>query len=476
MKKLVLTFPNQKWHKFDMATTWDMAPTTLCLLATMVKDVVEVKIIDTNSYNMSEEQFSAEIAAYRPDYVGISQMTTEYGKTLNVAADLVKGVDPSIITIAGGVHVTTLPREIMANENIDYGCRGEGDYLLPDLLKYLEGQGPLPTKGLIYRENGEIIVQERLQVEDMAALPWPNYDLVKLEDYLNSQERYGPNRLPELPGYTLLMSRGCPFDCTFCQVRDINGLKIRTRDPVETVNHLAFLKERYGIKSVQILDDNLFAHKRVSKAFMRELIAQRLDLKWICSAFAIFALDDEMLELMRDSGCVGVNCAIESGNERVLRDIIKKPIKDLSAVPAKIAQIKEHGIFVIANFIIGSPGETWEEIRDTVRFAESCNADYVKIFVAVMLEGTPMFEMALEQGALEIIPNEDRQIQWRYSQLTSPDWTAKDVSILRAYEWDRINFAPDRMARNVEIWGMSVEEINAIRKQTRDTLQFAEFT
>jgi anaerobic magnesium-protoporphyrin IX monomethyl ester cyclase len=470
MKKLILTYPNQRWHKFDMATTWSIAPTTLCLLGGIAKDVVEVKIVDANRYDMSREQFRGEIDSYRPDYVGISVLTSEYGDTLDVAADLVKSVDPGIVTICGGVHVTTLPYEVMRNPKVDYGCRGEGDYLLRDLMLYLEGRGPFPRKGLIYRENGEIKVQERAQVEDMKSLPWPDYDLVRLEDYVNSQERYGPNRLPELPGITVVMTRGCPYGCTFCQVERIAGKKIRAADPVSVVAHLAFLKERYGIRSIQILDDNLFAHKEVAKTLMREMIAKQLGIKWICSSFALFALDDEMLDLMHDAGCIGVNCAIESGNERVLREIIRKPIKDLVAVPRKIAKIRARGIFVIANFIIGSPGETWEEIRETIRFAENCGADYVKLFVAVMLPGTPMHDMAVDLGALAV-PKGELKVQWRHSQLSSPEWTARDISILRAYEWDRINFSPERIERVAEIWGMPLDEINRIRKQTRDSLQ-----
>jgi radical SAM superfamily enzyme YgiQ (UPF0313 family) len=381
----------------------------------------------------------------------------------------VKAVDSAIVTVAGGVHVTTLPEQVMANPNVDYACRGEGEYLLRDLLLYLQGRGPLPDKGLIYREAGQTRVQERVQVEDMGALPWPDLGLVRLEDYVNSHERYGPNRFPELPGITLVMSRGCPYGCTFCQVDQIAGRKIRARDPVEVVHHLECLKERYGIRSIQILDDNLFAHKKVAKTLMGEIIDRRLDIKWICSSFALLALDDEMLDLMHASGCVGVNCAIESGNERVLREIIRKPIKDLAAVPARIAEIKARGIYVIANFIIGSPRESWEEIRETIRFAETCGADHIKLFVAVMLPGTAMYQMAMDQSALAV-SGDAREIQWRYSQLNSPDWTAKDVSILRAYEWDRINFAPERIDRVAAIWGMPVEDLKYIRKQTRDTL------
>ena len=127
-------------------------------------------------------------------------------------------------------------------------------------------------------------------------------------------------------------------------------------------------------------------------------------------------------------------------------------------------------MFVIANFIIGLPGETWEEIRQTIRFAENCNADYVKIFVAVPLIGTRMYDMAVKMGALEAI-HDEVVVDWRYSQIKSEEWTAKDISILRAYEWDRINFAPDRIGKVAEIWGISIEELRELRKKTRDSLR-----
>jgi len=199
------------------------------------------------------------------------------------------------------------------------------------------------------------------------------------------------------------------------------------------------------------------------------MIKRKLNLKWICPGVALFLLNDEILDLMRDSGCVGVNIAIESGNKRVLKEIVNKPIKDLNAIPRIIENIKSRGIYCLANFIIGFPGETWDEIRETISFAERCGADYVKIFVAVPLYGTMLYKRALEMGALTC-GDEGPKVDWRYSQIKSDEWTAKDVSILRAYEWDRINFSKEKINRTAELWGMPVEELNKIRKETRDKL------
>ena len=196
-----------------------------------------------------------------------------------------------------------------------------------------------------------------------------------------------------------------------------------------------------------------------------------LGLKWSVAGFPIFCADDELIDLMVEAGCVGVNIAIESGNPRVRREIVGKPIKNLDEIPAKIERIKSRGMFVVSNFIIGLPGESWQEILDTIDYAEHCGADYVKFFVAVPLKGTKMWNMAAEIGAFDF-GDGGPQVEWRVSQLRGPDWTAQDVSILRVYEWDRINFGRHRISRTAEIWGLPPGELDKIRLETREKLHF----
>ena len=129
-KRLALVVPNQLWHKFDLITTWNIPPRTLCQLGACVEDIVDVKIIDAQNDKMSIEEFQKEITNYNPDFVGLSVLSTEYADTLDQAARAVKKVTPDAIVIAGGVHVTTKYYDVMKNPDVDYACRGEGDYLL----------------------------------------------------------------------------------------------------------------------------------------------------------------------------------------------------------------------------------------------------------------------------------------------------------------------------------------------------------
>ena len=152
-----------------------------------------------------------------------------------------------------------------------------------------------------------------------------------------------------------------------------------------------------------------------------------------------------------------------------MKDIVQKPIR-LTTVPPLIKKITDTGMYVYANFIIGFPGESWAEVRETIHFAENCGADYVKIFVAVPLKDTKMWDMGRQLGVLHA-DSDDYSPDWRFANITSDEWTAKDITILRAYEWDRINFSnQEKRKRMVELWGMSEDELFDIRKKTRDAV------
>ena len=471
MKKLLLVYPNQKWQKFDN-TTWNLNPATLCLLAAMVKDIVNIKIIDAQFYDLTEEAFAKELIKFNPHYVGISSLTSEYGDILHTTAKLVKDFNPNIITIAGGIHPTIEYNDVIKDINIDYIIRGEGEYTLRNLINYLNGNDVFPTKGIVFKNlQGKVVVQNHVLVENIAELPWPDYSYINLEDYIYAGPRIGPLKAPEFPYMRLIVTRGCPIGCSFCQVETISGKKVRARDPEDVVNELLHYKEKYGIKSLIFDDDNMMANKNFFYGMLEKMIEKKLELKFIIEAFAIFTLTDKMLDLMKKAGCVGVNVAIESGNERVLKEIVLKPVK-LSSVKDKITQMKKHEMFVLANFIIGFPGETWNEIRETIRFAETCSADYVKIFVALPLKGTKLWNIASQLGVLTN-SEDNMKVDWRYSQIKSDEWTAKDISILRAYEWDRINFSTeDKIEKMSKLWGISIVELNKIRKETRDSINF----
>lgn len=470
INRIMLVYPNQRWHKYDLTTTWNLSPYTLCMLATMLQDKYEIKIVDAQFYNMSEEQFKKEVQDFQPDCVGISVLSSEYASILDITAAIIKETNKDIITIAGGVHVTTQYYRVLENKDINYAVRGEGEYVLSDLLAYLNGEATFPGKGVVFRNGGgNITALPPDLIRDLDALPLPNYDLVDYPAYTNTGPRYGVDSVHLYPYARLLTSRGCPFGCSFCQVESISGKKWRMRSPEKVVDELAFLKAKYGIKAFIFEDDNPFGQKKRTKEMLCLIKERDLNLKWKAAGVAVFLMDEEIFKLMAETGCQMIGIAVESGTERILKQVIKKPV-DLKKVPAMIKMAQKYGLYVAANFIIGFPGETWDEILQTVRFAETCGADYCKIYPANPLVGTKLFDMAKE---LNLIVGDPNKVDWRYGRIKSSEFSPKDISILRVYEWDRINFSdPRKREQTANIMGITVEELNEIRKATRDNLTF----
>ena len=189
---------------------------------------------------------------------------------------------------------------------------------------------------------------------------------------------------------------------------------------------------------------------------------------WTSIATAVFRLNEEIIDLMVESGCRYIDIAIESGTERVTRDIVLKPL-DFDHAIKMVAYARKKGLFVAANFIIGFPTETWEEIRQTINFAEEINVDYAKIFVALPLRNTEMFDLAKRTNSIQI-DTFDAESMWTVGGIIkSNSWSADDLTILRAYEWDRINFSdPIKLKKTADRMGISVEELNTIRRRTLD--------
>src|SRR3989338_4429145 len=168
INRVMLVYPNQRWHKYDLTTTWNLSPYILCLLAAMLRNKYELKIVDAQFYNMTEKQFEKEVRNFKPDCVGISILSSEYASILDTAAAIVKEINKDIVTISGGVHVTTQYYRVLENKDIDYAVRGEGEYVLRDFLAYLNSEGTFPEKGIVFQnENGGVTALPPHIVQDL---------------------------------------------------------------------------------------------------------------------------------------------------------------------------------------------------------------------------------------------------------------------------------------------------------------------
>lgn len=462
--KVLLTIPNQAWGG---DAVWSIHPYSMCALIAILRQYgCEADLLDANVDALSKEETRSRISEYRPDIVGVSVLSDSYREAGFTMSRLAKQTVPRCTVIMGGVFVTTRPKKAMLCPEVDYGVVGEGEHVLVELLDYLTGKvDKLPSEGIAFRENGEIRIRpQKTFITDLDALPMPDYSVIDYSKY-SMGFRKEVNAPRALPYGKLITSRGCPVGCCFCEVQHIAGRKVRSTSARRVIDEIQILVEEHGIKSLEFLDDQLLVPKKRFLEILRMLIEKDWDLVWNAHNVSVFYLDEELLDLMKASKCQFTSLAVESGSPRVLREIIKKPV-DIEHSMRMAEYCQKIGMDTCALFVIGFPGETWNEIRQTIRVAGEIATDYVKINIAVPFPGTPLFDMAVEAGAIH--PDVDFDtLSWGKAIMSTDEFTADQLQILRAMEWDRINFTdPERRDKIAKMMGITPEELDLIRRKT----------
>ncbi len=477
--KILLVSPNWKWCEEEKNVNYPFPPYNLCLLAAIVRDQKlcdDIKIVDAYVDDLKLSDLKSIIEEYKPDVMGTTVLMDQLCDAGHMVTRITKEVNKNIITIMGGVYVTMNSKRAIEDINLDYAVVGEGEYVFPDMIRYFRGeQKELPGKGLMYKKDGEIVFKTRSDfVTDMDSLPIPAWDLIDFPAYSDHVAReFSPDSPRDLPYVRLYTSRGCPFTCSFCQVPKIAGHAVRRQSAKRVLDELELITKKFGIKSFMNSDDNFLATgKENLRQFLHGLRDRKLGLTWIFEDVGVMHLTKEKIDWLADSGCNYMGFAIETGVERISRDLIAgKPLKkDHSIEMMRYAQSK--GIFCSSNFIIGFPTETWDEIRETIKFAGELDADYTRVHVLVPLKGTKMFEMVEDEGLLnDRYDHFNAKAVWKAGQIESRNYTSNDLTILKAMEWDRLNFSDAKKRKKICEWlRCTEEELLERRRQTIDSI------
>lgn len=474
IRKFMFIVPNTRWFG-KRCWFWFVAGVTI-LTPIIKKNGFEVEILEANVDNLTIEETKDRIRTFGPDAVGISNMSVEYWRQLHECAKLAKEVSPEIVTIVGGVHSTTMPERVMEDTNVDFVILNEGEERLPSLLRLLQsGEGFSSMNGLLYRDGDKVVkIQSDGWVTDLDSVSIPDYTIYKDSEkvFNSSQSAAGGVNTRRAPVAPITSSRGCPYKCCFCAGPITSGRQMRFRSPENVLQEIDMLVQNYGVKEIIFQDDEMFANKQRSREIIQMIKDRRYDLIWKNTNLSSWRLDYELIKLMKESGCYQITISPESGNERVLEEIIHKPAK-LETVRNVVKWCKDLGVEILCDFVIGLPGETWDEIRDTTNFAEELDADAVKFAVATPFPGTELFAIAVEKG---LFPKDydfytDHYLGFANPTIDTEHWSRQDLKMLRVMEWDRINFKTmAKKVRYAKVNGLTQEQLEKFRSDTRKNL------
>jgi len=351
-------------------------------------------------YGIDNLTIENRIREYNPDVVAISILYSSDLKSLYNIARIAKKVNNNIVVVAGGIHCTIYPREVLQESNnngapiIDFVIRGEGEYRFIEFLKNINiGLIDINSDGLCGYYNGQRFINNQIaRIEDLDALPFPAYHKLPMEKYFQFNIPFSP-----FPRGTRVMqiytSRGCPIGCTFCASTNFNK-KYIARNPENIVNEIQHYIDKYNIDEIQFADDNLTFSKSRSLELFRLL--KKLNIQWCTpNGIMINTLTDELLKSMFLSGLYQITLSIDSGSEKVLKEDHRKPVK-LGSIPDLINCLKENKILIHGTVVIGMPNETIEDIEDGLRFISDLELDSVGIFIAQALPGSELYETAVQ--------------------------------------------------------------------------------
>ena len=415
--KVMLVFPPTTVYGDDPSVPPVVQPLGLAYLgAYLEQNGHEVNIIDgrgsredithTPTYSrfgIPDEEILRQVEIFDPEVLGISNMYTAYSGDPHRIAELIKRKKPDLKIIFGGSHPSEFPELVMKDNNVDMVVKGEGEVTFTELLDKLEKKEPLTNiLGLTYRDGDRVIQNPpRERMSDIDSLPLPARHLLPMQNYLKESMNHG--FIMRKPAGAMVTSRGCPQKCVFCTVRAVWGRDWSGRHPSKVVDEIEFLQEKYNMREVSFLDDDLGRDIPRLAAICDEIIRRKVDIRWTTpNGVAHWLLNENLLDKMKASGCYRLTFGIESGNKET-RSFIKKKVP-LEQATRMITHAYKIGLWTICTFILGFPYETKEHMRDSISYAIDSGTDMAVFYLLLPHPTSDVYSVFKSEGLLNLDP------------------------------------------------------------------------
>jgi anaerobic magnesium-protoporphyrin IX monomethyl ester cyclase len=374
------------------------------------------------------------------DIIGFSAMFSAEWPIQRALINAARERFPNALFVAGGEHITALSEYSLRDcPALNVCVRGEGEHPFYELVEsWRERRDYTDVSGLAYLDaSGQFVVNGGLpRVKDVNTIPWPYWPEGYLEKFWAAGKSYGVHSERDMP---LMVSRGCPFQCTFCSSPAMWTTTYKLRDVDEVITEIKHYQKKYDITAFQLYDLTAIVKKSWTVEFCQKLIAEGINLKWsLPSGTRSEALDQETLSYLRRTGCNYLCYAPESGSPATLKRIKKKV--DLTRMTASIMEARRQGIILRANLIVGFPDETRRDIFRTFRYGMNLSirgVDEVSMNVYSPYPGSELFNQMVDAGKVTL---DDAYLLRLSSNYT--DYTKTDL----------ITFNTEMSARQLALW------------------------
>jgi radical SAM superfamily enzyme YgiQ (UPF0313 family) len=349
--------------------------------------------------------------------------------------------------IIGGVHATFLPYQTLRDSNADYVICGEGEIpllkLLNNNMKNFDpetgGGGGGGFKGVYSLSNlnsDTMNIQKADVIENLDVLPFPDW------------EQMAPNAYPKTPFGVfvknfpvgiIFSSRGCPYSCKFCSSPAFCNKKIRFRSPDNVVKEIVYLVEKFKVREIQFLDDNITMKREHIEQICNLIIANDIKISWSCpNGIRADKVDDDLIKLMKKAGCYYTALGIESANEKILKNIDKK--ESIETIRKAIKIITSNGIICMGFFILGLPGETKETIQETINFALTSGLDRISFAIFDVTPGSDLWDELAGEYTIDFSKKSRLNPTWIPAGLTKEEIVSAQGIAVKKFYANPVNF------------------------------------
>ncbi len=335
----------------------------------------------------------------KPLVVGVKSYSNEASRTSEMAAEIRRSL-PGAVIIMGGPYPSMDPADVLARSpEVDYAFMGEAEKSLPLFMEWVKagraGEPPSSVAGVAYRKDGRTVVRPPEFHRDLEDLPLPAWDLMPPEKY---PDEAAGIFTPGFPAAPMMLSRGCPFQCAYCGGRYVMGPRIRYRPAASVIREIDLLQKEHGVKSVTFVDDGFTTSRERAIELFQALAGRERKIGFTFpNGVRADSLDPEMVRLMEKAGCYSLALGIESGSDETLKRMRKR--QTVEGVRKTVEMIRrESSIRVTGFFILGYPGESLADVRETIRFAAGLPIHHAHFCLFIPVPGTPVHEELLEKG------------------------------------------------------------------------------
>jgi radical SAM superfamily enzyme YgiQ (UPF0313 family) len=364
----------------------------------------ETALLDVNDklgYPLDLERIWRDVRQFGPDLIGFSIVTNQHQYAAEIARFLRERT--AVPMVAGGVHVTMAPDEVLSAGLFDYACVGEGEYALAELVERIENREPTHDVPNIWaRKNGELVRNPVRPFADITELPPKDYEMFNFQHMIDAKDGW----------VGVMASRGCPFRCTYCFNHKIvelyqrdTGLKGRKLNyvrhhPVEDVlAELKMLLGKYARIKMFIFDDDLFTYDRSYLLEFTSRYRDEINVPFVCNAHPK-VFDKDMAQGLKEAGCALLKFGLESGSERVRRDILRRHMSNEDIARA-FETAHRCGLETSAFVMFGFPHETIEDINMTLDLLANVSPTRMRWAIFFPYVNTEAYQMSKEGGLID---------------------------------------------------------------------------